>query len=122
MALEFNRSNDYRKRKILQRICYHPWYRYACLYCRSFNVNMIRTLNYPIVITGSQVSIFNPHSDALNNLIGACKVANFEGENLIPEVLVYFHNTLFPGLLSQPLSTIIHHPSSIYIKFNIFYN
>ncbi|MGZ4849891.1 MAG: asparaginase domain-containing protein [Candidatus Bathyarchaeia archaeon] len=60
---------------------------------------MIRVLEKPIVITGSQCSVFNPHSDAMNNLIGACNVASSVVTNhiVLQAVMVYFHNTLTAG-------------------------
>jgi L-asparaginase len=57
----------------------------------------------PIVITGSQVPIYAPLTDGLNNFIGACCAAGWEGNGFPsfgtpwPEITVYFDNKLMLG-------------------------
>lgn len=51
-------------------------------------------LGKPVVLTGSQASIFALQSDAVDNLLGSLIVA---GTFVIPEVCVFFHHTLYRG-------------------------
>ena len=54
---------------------------------------MLENLNKTVVLTGSQLSIFQWRNDAEVNLIGALTVA----EHWIPEVTVFFNGCLFRG-------------------------
>jgi 60kDa lysophospholipase len=55
---------------------------------------MMSDLGKPVIITGSQASIFALQSDAVDNLLGSLIIA---GTFVIPEVCVFFHHTLFRG-------------------------
>jgi lysophospholipase len=55
---------------------------------------MMSDLGKPIILTGSQASIFALQSDAVDNLLGSLIVA---GTFVIPEVCLFFHHTLFRG-------------------------
>lgn len=54
----------------------------------------LHPLQKPVVLTGSQVSIFDEPSDAWDNILGAL---TFAGQGSVPEVCVFFHNALFRG-------------------------
>ncbi|KAI5867181.1 asparaginase-domain-containing protein [Durotheca rogersii] len=55
---------------------------------------MLEDLGKPVVLTGSQASIFALQSDAVDNLLGSLIVA---GTFVIPEVCLFFHHALFRG-------------------------
>ncbi|KAJ8288905.1 hypothetical protein COCON_G00015640 [Conger conger] len=55
---------------------------------------MCEHLGKPIVLTGSQVPIFELRNDGRDNLLGALLIA---GQFVIPEVCLYFHNKLYRG-------------------------
>ncbi|KAI0118510.1 asparaginase-domain-containing protein [Hypoxylon sp. NC0597] len=55
---------------------------------------MMEDLGKPVVLTGSQASIFALQSDAVDNLLGSLIIA---GTFVIPEVCLFFHHTLFRG-------------------------
>ncbi len=57
-------------------------------------------LNKPIILTGSQLPLFETRNDARENLINAMLIASsYE----IPEVCVYFNNKLFRGNRSKKM-------------------
>lgn len=55
---------------------------------------MLSHLGKPVILTGSQASIFALQSDAVDNLLGSLIVA---GTFMIPEVCLFFHHTLYRG-------------------------
>ncbi|XP_073682697.1 60 kDa lysophospholipase-like [Garra rufa] len=55
---------------------------------------MCENLRKPVILTGSQVPIFEMMSDGRDNLLGALLIA---GQFVIPEVCLYFHNKLYRG-------------------------
>ncbi|KAI1391354.1 asparaginase-domain-containing protein [Hypoxylon trugodes] len=55
---------------------------------------MLEDLGKPVILTGSQASIFALQSDAVDNLLGSLIIA---GTFVIPEVCLFFHHTLFRG-------------------------
>jgi lysophospholipase len=55
---------------------------------------MLSHLGKPIILTGSQASIFALQSDAVDNLLGSLIIA---GTFMIPEVCLFFHHNLFRG-------------------------
>jgi 60kDa lysophospholipase len=55
---------------------------------------MMSDLGKPIILTGSQASIFALQSDAVDNLLGSLIIA---GTFIIPEVCLFFSHTLFRG-------------------------
>jgi L-asparaginase len=55
---------------------------------------MLENLDKPVILTGSQLPLFETRSDARENLINALLIA---GHYHIPEVCVYFNNKLFRG-------------------------
>lgn len=55
---------------------------------------MFSDLGKPVILTGSQASIFALQSDAVDNLLGSLIIA---GTFQIPEVCLFFHHTLFRG-------------------------
>ncbi len=60
---------------------------------------MFKNLSKPIILTGSQVPLQFPRSDALQNLITAIQIAGNEmyGVPLVPEVGIFFRDTLLRG-------------------------
>ena len=54
---------------------------------------LLRNLPRPVILTGSQRPLAEPHSDARGNLVGAVDLATRE----IPEVAIYFHGWLLRG-------------------------
>lgn len=62
---------------------------------------MLENLGKPVVITGSQIPIFEPRTDGRDNFQGAILLA---GRYLIPEVSVYFNQQLFRGNRTTKLS------------------
>ncbi|KAH8591081.1 60 kDa lysophospholipase-like protein [Bisporella sp. PMI_857] len=55
---------------------------------------MCSHLGKPIILTGSQASIFALQSDAVDNLLGSLIIA---GTFMIPEVCLFFHHNLYRG-------------------------
>ncbi|KAG9241799.1 60 kDa lysophospholipase-like protein [Calycina marina] len=55
---------------------------------------MCSHLGKPIILTGSQASIFALQSDAVDNLLGSLIIA---GTFTIPEVCLFFHHSLYRG-------------------------
>lgn len=54
----------------------------------------LRGLRKPVIVTGSQIPLCVPRSDARNNLLGAMQLA---AEHPLPEVGLYFHDRLLRG-------------------------
>jgi L-asparaginase len=59
---------------------------------------MLENLNKPVILTGSQLPLFKTRSDARENLINALWIA---GNYSLPEVCIYFNNTLLRGNRSK---------------------
>ncbi|XP_070697848.1 60 kDa lysophospholipase isoform X2 [Pempheris klunzingeri] len=55
---------------------------------------MCEHLGKPVVLTGSQVPIYDLRNDGRDNLLGALLIA---GQYIIPEVCLYFYNKLYRG-------------------------
>jgi L-asparaginase len=55
---------------------------------------MLENLGKPVILTGSQLPLFETRSDARENLINALLMA---GREVISEVCIYFNNKLFRG-------------------------
>jgi len=63
---------------------------------------MFENLDKTVVITGSQIPIFEQRNDGRSNFIGALVIA---GHFIIPEVTIFFNNKLLRGNRSQKVST-----------------
>lgn len=61
---------------------------------------MLEHLQKPVILTGSQVPLFETRNDARENLINAVWIA---GNYSIPEVGIYFNNKLFRGNRTQKI-------------------
>ena len=59
---------------------------------------MLENLGKPVILTGSQLPLFQTRNDARENLINAVLIA---GNYAIPEVCVYFNSKLFRGNRSK---------------------
>ncbi len=55
---------------------------------------MLDGLKKTVILTGSQIPLFETRNDAVDNVLGALTIA---GHYEIPEVCLYFHNKLFRG-------------------------
>ncbi|XP_042564549.1 60 kDa lysophospholipase isoform X2 [Clupea harengus] len=55
---------------------------------------MCENLGKPVILTGSQVPIYEMRNDGRDNLMGALLIA---GHFVIPEVCLYFHHKLYRG-------------------------
>ncbi|XP_039597361.1 60 kDa lysophospholipase [Polypterus senegalus] len=55
---------------------------------------MCEDLGKPVILTGSQVPIYEMRNDGRDNLLGALLIA---GQFVIPEVCLYFHHKLYRG-------------------------
>ncbi|CCU82496.1 hypothetical protein BGHDH14_bgh00162 [Blumeria hordei DH14] len=55
---------------------------------------MLTHLGKPVILTGSQTSIFALQSDGVDNILGSLIIA---GTFMIPEVCLFFHHTLHRG-------------------------
>lgn len=66
---------------------------------------MLNNLSKPVILTGSQVPLENPRSDALQNLVTAIQIAGSEMYNidLVPEVSIFFRDHLLRGNRSRKL-------------------
>ncbi|XP_029315969.1 60 kDa lysophospholipase isoform X2 [Cottoperca gobio] len=63
---------------------------------------MCEHLGKPIILTGSQVPIYEMRNDGRDNLLGALLIA---GHFVIPEVCLYFYNKLYRGNRSTKVDT-----------------
>uniref|UniRef100_A0A673CCS9 asparaginase n=1 Tax=Sphaeramia orbicularis TaxID=375764 RepID=A0A673CCS9_9TELE len=63
---------------------------------------MCEHLGKPIILTGSQVPIYEMRNDGRDNLLGALLIA---GQFVIPEVCLYFYNKLYRGNRSTKVDT-----------------
>jgi len=63
---------------------------------------MLENLNKTVILTGSQIPLYELKSDGIDNFIGSLIIA---GHFNIPEVLVYFDNKLIRGNRSTKLSS-----------------
>ena len=75
-------------------------------YTASALAFMLENLAKPVVITGSQLPIGRPRSDAAQNLITAIEIAAARslGRMPVPEVCVFFRDTLLRGCRTTKLS------------------
>jgi L-asparaginase len=66
---------------------------------------MLNNLSKPVILTGSQVPLENPRSDALQNLVTAIQIAGSKlyNINLVPEVSIFFRDHLLRGNRSRKL-------------------
>jgi len=55
---------------------------------------MLQNLGKPVILTGSQVPMSSLKNDGTDNLLGSLLIA---GHFVIPEVCLFFNNTLFRG-------------------------
>ena len=71
---------------------------------------LLENLNKPVIITGSQIPVVNPNSDATQNLINSLKLASPEtfGLPLAPEVCVFFGGLLLRGNRARKVSCSAH--------------
>ena len=64
---------------------------------------MLENLSKPVILTGSQVPLGAIRNDARRNIITAMEIA--AGDELIPEVCIYFNNQLFRGNRAEKYSS-----------------
>jgi len=62
---------------------------------------LLRELPLPVILTGSQRPLAEPHSDARSNVVGAVDLATRD----VPEVAIYFHGWLLRGNRSTKASS-----------------
>jgi len=68
---------------------------------------LLENLDKPVIITGSQLSIGQPRSDAVQNLVTSLTIAAPEGFKLplIPEVCICFNNVILRGNRARKVSS-----------------
>ncbi|HRJ28199.1 MAG TPA: asparaginase [Cyclobacteriaceae bacterium] len=68
---------------------------------------MLQGLNKPVVLTGAQLPIIDPRSDARENLITALEIAaaKLNGQAIVPEVCIYFDYELLRGNRSKKVES-----------------
>ena len=68
---------------------------------------LLANLAKPVVITGSQLPIFSPRTDAIQNLVNAIYIAGYKAINLplVPEVTICFADSLLRGNRTTKVST-----------------
>jgi L-asparaginase len=107
-------SKHWKKMAEVVRDQYEQWDGFVILhgtdtmaYTASALSFMFRYLAKPVVITGSQLPIFDERSDARLNLSNAIQVAGYKATGLprIPEVVLCFGNSLLRGNRSRKDST-----------------
>ncbi|TQV84388.1 type I asparaginase [Aliikangiella coralliicola] len=64
---------------------------------------MLQGLDKSVILTGSQIPMIEPRSDAINNLFNAIDIA---GNHCVPEVCIYFSGRLLRGNRSTKLTSI----------------
>lgn len=92
---------------------------------------MLKNLNKPVIFTGSQIPIGEIRTDGKENLITAVEIAGGKnnGKAIVPEVAVYFHNSLFRGNRTTKYSSehldafkSINYPPLAEVGIDIYYN
>lgn len=75
-------------------------------YTASALAFMLENLRKPVIITGSQLPIGETRSDAVQNLVTAIEIAagRSSGTAVVPEVCVFFRDTLTRGCRTTKLS------------------
>ncbi|QNR25525.1 asparaginase [Croceimicrobium hydrocarbonivorans] len=69
---------------------------------------MLQNLAKPVILTGSQLPVGIPRSDARENILSSLEIAiatNEEGGPMVPEVAVYFEYNLYRGNRLQKVSS-----------------
>lgn len=68
---------------------------------------MLEGLTKPVILTGAQLPISEPRSDARENLITALEIASAkqDGEAIVPEVCIYFDYQLLRGNRSKKVES-----------------
>ncbi|HMJ78454.1 MAG TPA: asparaginase, partial [Iamia sp.] len=67
---------------------------------------MLANLAKPVVITGSQLPIFHPRTDAVSNFVNAlCVAGAIGGQPVIPEVILVFAGTVLRGNRVRKMSS-----------------
>ncbi len=68
---------------------------------------MLPGLTKPVILTGAQLPISEPRSDARENLITSLEIASAkkEGKALVPEVCIYFDYSLLRGCRSKKVES-----------------
>lgn len=68
---------------------------------------MLLGLNKPVILTGAQLPISEPRSDARENLITALEIASarHQGKPVVPEVCIYFDYELLRGNRSKKVES-----------------
>lgn len=68
---------------------------------------LLENLDKPVIVTGSQLSISQPRSDAVQNLVTSLTLAAPKSFNLplIPEVCIYFNNVILRGNRARKVSS-----------------
>lgn len=64
---------------------------------------MLENLDKPVIITGSQVPMVRPRSDAVQNLVTAIQIAG--SDTVVPEVCIFFRDHLLRGNRTRKLSS-----------------
>lgn len=72
-------------------------------YTASMLSYMLLGINKPVILTGSQIPMIEPRTDAIENLITAVLLA---GHYNIPEVCIYFANRLLRGNRSTKVKSV----------------
>jgi L-asparaginase len=68
---------------------------------------LLQNLSKPVIITGSQLPIFQPRTDAVLNFINSLYIAGYRATNLprVPEVAICFGDALLRGNRTTKIST-----------------
>jgi len=68
---------------------------------------LLENLSKPVILTGSQISISAPRSDAVQNLVTSLMIASPKTFDLpiVPEVCIFFYNVLLRGNRSRKISS-----------------
>jgi len=68
---------------------------------------MLRGLSKPVILTGAQLPISEPRSDARENLITALEIAaaSNDGKPIVPEVCIYFDYELIRGCRAKKVES-----------------
>ena len=68
---------------------------------------LLQNLSKPVILTGSQLPIAQPRTDAINNFINALYIAGYKAKDLpcVPEVAICFSDVLLRGNRTTKVST-----------------
>ncbi|GBP17919.1 L-asparaginase [Eumeta japonica] len=87
--------------RAIRWLCRPARNRHDVVYCFRSVLFMLENIGKPVVLTGSQIPMFEPRSDGTDNFVSSILIA---GGLSIPEVTIFFAGKLFRGNRTRKIS------------------